>query len=632
MKIKTNISVVVPFYNVGLYIEECILSILNTDLIIELVLVNDGSTDESLDIAKKYADGYPNVVLLNQAHSGPSTARNRGLEVASGEYVSFIDSDDWIAPDSLETLYECAECNAADMVLGQMVYYRDNRTFDILNMPNDIDGVVFDGRDFFITLMQQQIYYPMACAYIYRREWINNCNLLFDEHILHEDEVWTQIALCYAKRVVSCYSHEFYFYRKREGSIMHADNLDERAKSIFYITDRLIRFADKYKFDNTDKALKSWIYVNISRLYAQIFIMLSKYNDSTIVLPDYTHIDYIVKQIEQMTEDAGDMCRKKCAAAMANQAICIEWRNAPWNKQFTNDLRNIDKRIILFYHNSELHTDSLSQWDDLPGNYTVTDDRKYYTQSCAVVFGLHNLLYSLRQDIDKLEHHKWINWTLECEENYPVLKDEQILSLFDIQINYHPNADIIDAFYKNFALNNQPVANLAPKDADICMLTSSFADNTWNWYLDELMQDLEVVHYEGLYDNSGEDLCQMQKERSHILSKYKFVIVFENAIAADYVTDKFYDPLLVGTVPVYLGAPNIDDYVPDVACYVNIRDYSSPRELAAYLNRCLTDDAEYGQYHRWSSQEWQDVFVNKLKVTDKSPIVRLCEYLDREDT
>lgn len=431
-----HVSVIIPFFNVGTYIETCIRSVLNTDLSVELILVNDGSTDVSLEIAEQYVAAYPNVSLIHQAHSGPSIARNAGLKIAKGEYIAFVDSDDWIEKNSLSRLVENAKKNNADMVLGKMVYYYNATcSRDIIkDIPSRMRNRIFTGSSLFVLFMQLGIYYPMACSYIYRREWINETNLLFDEHILHEDEVWTQIALCRARRVTICYDSVFYFYRKREGSIMNADNLDQRLESMYYVVERLIRFADSYDFNTPEKELKGWLLVNTARLYAQAFMMLSEANDSTLPLPADTRIDYLLSQTYSMGKQTAEECRRKCTAAQRYLQYCIEWRNQPWNAQFMGNNEKIDKQIILFYNNSGLHQKELALWDSLPNNYTVTADRKYYQDACAVIFDLPDLIGHLRQDIQKLPRQKWINWMVNTEENHPLLSNDKIQSWFDLTI------------------------------------------------------------------------------------------------------------------------------------------------------------------------------------------------------
>ena len=102
-----KLSIIVPLYNVEKYIEKCILSLVNQDFRdYEIIVVNDGSPDESANIVNELKIKYPNVLLFHKENGGLSSARNFGLEKAKGEYVWFVDSDDWIEPDIISLLYK----------------------------------------------------------------------------------------------------------------------------------------------------------------------------------------------------------------------------------------------------------------------------------------------------------------------------------------------------------------------------------------------------------------------------------------------------------------------------------------------------------------------------------------------
>ena len=116
-----QVSCIVPLYNVEQYLKDCVDSLLQiSEIAVEIILVDDGSTDSSLEIAKQYADRYAQIKVIHQPNKGLSEARNRGLEVAKGEYIAFIDSDDWICPDRLVRLYRRAKRDNADLILGNI--------------------------------------------------------------------------------------------------------------------------------------------------------------------------------------------------------------------------------------------------------------------------------------------------------------------------------------------------------------------------------------------------------------------------------------------------------------------------------------------------------------------------------
>lgn len=115
---KIKVSVIIPVYNAEKFIERCLESVIHQSLSdIELIIVNDGSKDGSLDILRKYKNQYSNVVLIEQENTGQGVARNRAIEVAQGDFLSFVDSDDYIEKDMLKILYQNAIENDADIVV-----------------------------------------------------------------------------------------------------------------------------------------------------------------------------------------------------------------------------------------------------------------------------------------------------------------------------------------------------------------------------------------------------------------------------------------------------------------------------------------------------------------------------------
>ena len=135
MKTNPLISVIVPIYNVEAYLEKCIESILSQDYTpLEIILVNDGATDGSGEICDKYAKQYENITALHKKNGGLSSARNAGMEIMQGEYVSFIDSDDYIAPDMISTLYADLIKNNADISCVSAYNVYPNKTIANSNL------------------------------------------------------------------------------------------------------------------------------------------------------------------------------------------------------------------------------------------------------------------------------------------------------------------------------------------------------------------------------------------------------------------------------------------------------------------------------------------------------------------
>jgi glycosyltransferase involved in cell wall biosynthesis len=130
-----KITVIIPIYNAELYLERCIDSIVNQSFKdIELICVNDGSTDNSEQIIKKYQDKHNNIILISKKNKGVSAARNIGLERSNSDYIYFVDADDWLSPDCLESIYNAAISSQADIIYFNANIYKNNTLINYYNL------------------------------------------------------------------------------------------------------------------------------------------------------------------------------------------------------------------------------------------------------------------------------------------------------------------------------------------------------------------------------------------------------------------------------------------------------------------------------------------------------------------
>lgn len=190
-----------------------------------------------------------------------------------------------------------------------------------------------------------------------------------------------------------------------------------------------------------------------------------------------------------------------------------------------------------------------------------------------------------------------VGWCMECEENYPWLKNPDVRNFFDIWMTYHPDSDIAVPYYDaDYPVRlSRPVR---PKRMNVCMFISSMVNSSRRQeYLLELMKHVDIDSY-GLWQNNARLLSDDgYRTKMEVMKDYRFTIAFENAIADDYVTEKFYEPLLSGSVPVYLGAPNIDRFAPSRSSFIDVRDYDGPEHLAHAINEYCRDEIIYGMKH-----------------------------------
>lgn len=216
---KALISVIIPVYNVEKYLRECVESVLNqTYLNYEIILVDDGSTDSSGKICDEYSENEK-VTVVHQKNAGLSAARNRGFDASRGEYVYYLDSDDYILPQTLSTLYSEATNNNSDVVFFDAVSFADG---DFKVNQNYIRKTVYEkcsGPEMLQKLQGEDEYHSAVPLLFIRKSLIVDNNLRFVDGIFYEDMVYTYQIFCCAK-VVSQYKEAFYYRRYRQSSIM----------------------------------------------------------------------------------------------------------------------------------------------------------------------------------------------------------------------------------------------------------------------------------------------------------------------------------------------------------------------------------------------------------------------------
>lgn len=233
------ISIIIPVYNVEPFLWECLNSVVKqTYSDYEVICVNDGSTDGSLNILEEYQREYFQINILSQSNKGLSGARNAGIRAAKGDYLFFLDSDDWIEPIALETL--ARKQSGEDLVCfnGRRVF-EDGKTED----PDaGISERQLSGWEYYskYALLPRKFHFICTVLRLYRREYLLRSNLFFKEGIYHEDNLFTPIACYYAEKV-KVIPDCLYVYRIREGSIMQTASF-QRIVDIITVANKLSDF------------------------------------------------------------------------------------------------------------------------------------------------------------------------------------------------------------------------------------------------------------------------------------------------------------------------------------------------------------------------------------------------------
>lgn len=264
-------SIVIPVYNVEPYLHECLDSVLNQSYADwEAVCVNDGSTDGSAAILEEYAlkDGRFNII--SQPNGGLSAARNTGINAAKGDYILFLDSDDWLESDALKVVSE--NLGGEDMLcFSGRRFFEDKKTY--LKADCLVEHVYYSGMEYYNENALQSRDFAFECVVLraYKRSFLMDNGLWFKEGIYHEDDLFTPMTCCFAKRVKQIQDC-LYNYRVRANSI--TTNVAHHAKRLhdyLEIANVLAAFfIPKQGFD------KTIVYRVITHHYQVVFLNASK--------------------------------------------------------------------------------------------------------------------------------------------------------------------------------------------------------------------------------------------------------------------------------------------------------------------------------------------------------------------
>ncbi len=313
-----KISVIVPIYNVESYLAKCLNSLVHQTMEnIEIVLINDGSTDLSENIAKKYIKKHKNIKYYKKENGGQSSARNMGLKYANGEYIAFVDSDDYIELNMFEIMYEYALKNNLDIVMCGIKYVYDNYE----------EKVSLFNETRLITNKEYITSSPAPWNKIYRRELLKNANYEFPKGIIYEDLSLTPRLGIYTEKI-GYVNNYLYNYIQRNNSTMNIEAYNPRINDIFVSLELLYNF-----FKENNKLIEfhdelECIFINHLLVVAsQRFYKFNKFNELNKI---------------------SDIMRDKFP----------KWHNNPCMKKFT-----IKERISmnLFYHKKSKIIKSLSK-------------------------------------------------------------------------------------------------------------------------------------------------------------------------------------------------------------------------------------------------------------------------------
>lgn len=274
-----KLSVIVPVYNVDRYLNRCIESILDQSFVdFELILVDDCSKDKSPQICDDYKKDPRVKVIHNKQNKGLSEARNAGIHEACGSYLSFIDGDDFIVPNTFSNMISELEQYNLDIISGYFMSYvsEDNYYCDI--RKHTFSNEVCSGVEFICKGIKEGSMSMCVPINFYKRELVIKNNLFFKPGILHEDELWTPQVFIKAQRV-KYIDLCFYMYVRREGSITQVTNKYKNAIDLV----NTCYYLEKYFSENvSNKCYLKILNDNILTLFLNAVYIGNLVNDPII--------------------------------------------------------------------------------------------------------------------------------------------------------------------------------------------------------------------------------------------------------------------------------------------------------------------------------------------------------------
>ncbi|WP_458453946.1 glycosyltransferase family 2 protein [Methanobrevibacter sp.] len=318
-----KISVILAIYNVQDYLDECLKSLLNQTMFddIEVLMVDDGSSDYSKDLVDEYAEKYENFHAFHKENEGPGIARNYGIHRAKGEYIHFLDSDDYITPDAYENLYKIAKQTDCDFVVGRALRFGKYNVWKDLLFNQSFEGINEDVQFKNLKDYPSLVWDTAIWNKLYKKEFFDKHNLEFpNEFIYYEDLIFAFQAYSLAESVYL--SNDVFYYwrvRNRTVSITHQEENIKNYKDRLKISNMILDFARDHGMtdEGVFNALYSkWLNHDLKMFLKKIHLYSKEYHSEVV-----TNTNLILKDIPDELINRQNSYRKVLYQMVKNNDI-----------------------------------------------------------------------------------------------------------------------------------------------------------------------------------------------------------------------------------------------------------------------------------------------------------------------
>lgn len=304
--LEKKVSVIIPMYNSEKTIKYCISSVLKQTIRgIEIIVVNDGSSDNSLNIVKDIAFNDSRIAIITKENAGVSSARNTGIDFATGEYLFFLDADDYLDRETIEKIYSIGIANKADLVCCNMIEQNNTKYIKYQHL----NGCVIANNKEEIGKNIYNMYLGSACGKLFKAEIIknNNNNIRFKEYMsIGEDMEFVHQYLCYVKVVAGYFEVNYYIENTNPKSLSkkYAYNMRTALKSYTQSIKKVFKYYPEYEKmyynEHMDIELeKCVLFVNNLFLNGSPYCWKEKINELRLYLIEENHIEAFSSYVER---------------------------------------------------------------------------------------------------------------------------------------------------------------------------------------------------------------------------------------------------------------------------------------------------------------------------------------------
>lgn len=239
----TKLSIIVPVYNVEKYLPKCLESLIKQTLNdIEIICVNDGSMDNSLAILKEFASRDSRIKIIDNQHQGVAKTRNTGIEQSTGEYIGFVDSDDYIDIDFFEKLYNSATKSNSDIAIASILKHK--KFFNIYNAKYTKEETAITIQDKIKLCEDKKHFFFYAWNKIYHSGFIKENNIKFSEGQIYEDVMFAIKALYYSNKIISVYGTKYHYIEHEDSLTKYKDKTGEKEQDLIKAYSELQEFCN----------------------------------------------------------------------------------------------------------------------------------------------------------------------------------------------------------------------------------------------------------------------------------------------------------------------------------------------------------------------------------------------------